>query len=252
MSDAILWGLVQGLSEFLPISSSGHLVLVPALLGRQGPSLATSAVLHLGTLLAILLYFRSEVGQIFRLTEEGRTLLRWLVIGTIPAAVLGLLFVGPLEEFNENPGAVAVALFGTGVALVATSRLPHGPKVVEDSTNRDALLLGIGQAIALIPGVSRSGTTIGAGLVRRFDRAEAARYAFLLGIPAIAGAGLFEFVDLAQSRGGIPAETWVGLGVAFASGYAAIALLLRLIRRVGLVPFGAYCIVAGGVSFFLV
>lgn len=252
MSDALLWGLVQGLSEFLPISSSGHLVLVPAVLGRDGPSLATSAVLHLGTLLAILLYFRAEVGQVLRFTDEGRKLLRWLVIGTIPAAILGLLFVGPLEEFNETPRAVAVALFGTGVALIATSRLPRGERVVENSTNRDALLLGIGQAIALIPGVSRSGATIGAGLARHFDRAEAARYAFLLGIPAIAGAGLFEFVDLANSSGGIPAETWLGLAVAFVSGYAAIALLLRLIRRAGLVPFGVYCLVAGGVAFFLV
>jgi undecaprenyl-diphosphatase len=252
MADAVLWGLVQGLTEFLPISSSGHLVLVPEILGREGPSLATSAVLHLGTLLAILVYFRREVREIVRFSPEGRNLARWLVIGTIPAAVLGLLLREPLEEFNETPRAVAVALFLTGVALLATGTIASGRRRVQDSSNLDALLIGIGQALALIPGVSRSGATIGAGLGRRFDRAEAARYAFLLGIPAIAGAGLLEFVDLAGSEAGIPGETWIGLAVAAVSGYAAIALLLGLIRRAGLVPFGAYCVVAGAVAFFVV
>ncbi len=252
MFDAALWGLVQGLTEFLPISSSGHLVLVPELLGREAPSLATSAVLHLGTLTALLVYFRSEVVAMVRRTSEGRRLLRWLVIGTVPAAIGGIVFRSWLTEFNNSPRLVAAALFLTGVALLGTRSFRPGSRKLVESSNVDALLIGAGQAIALIPGVSRSGATIGAGLALEFDRTEAARYAFLLGIPAIAGAGLVELVELAGQPGGIPGSTWVGLAVAAASGYFAIAALLRLIGKAGLVPFGVYCVVAGGVAFVLV
>lgn len=252
MLDAILWGLIQGLTEFLPISSSGHLVLVPAVLGRSGPDLATSAVLHLGTLVAVLLYFRVEVGEVVRLTPGGRRLLLLLAIGTIPAATIGFVFRDGFEALNDNPTGVAVALILTGIVLYATRWIPRGERTVADSTRVDAVALGFGQALALIPGVSRSGATIAAGLAKGFERAEAARYSFLLGIPAIAGAGLLEFVDLASNGAGITAATWVGMGVAAISGYAAIALLLRLIGRVGLMPFGIYCVGFGTLALFLV
>jgi undecaprenyl-diphosphatase len=139
-----------------------------------------------------------------------------------------------------------------GIVFIATRWIPQRDRTMEDSSNRDAFLLGLGQALALIPGISRSGSTISTGLARGFDRAEAARYSFILGIPVIAGAGLLQFVELASEDGGISAETVVGMVVAAVSGYAAIAVLLRLIRSTGLAPFGAYCVVAGAVAMVLV
>lgn len=252
MLDAIVWGLIQGLTEFLPISSSGHLVLVPAVLGRDAPDLATSAVLHLGTLVAVMVFFRAEMSEVFRFTTTGKRLLRLLLIGTIPAAVIGLVFRSGFEDLNDNPQGVAIALILTGVALFATRWIPRGERTLTESRDADSWALGFGQALALIPGVSRSGSTIATGLLRGFDRAEAARYSFLLGIPAIAGAGLFEFVDLARDGGGITAATWVGMAVAAISGYGAIALLLRLIGRVGLVPFGVYCVGFGALALVVI
>lgn len=252
MLESAFWGLIQGLTEFLPVSSSGHLVLVPAIFGREGPDLATSAVLHLGTLAAVLVYFRQDIIRVLSFDAAGRRLLRWLVIGTIPAVVLGLLFRSTLEEINDSPRWVATALFFTGIALVLTRFIPSGKRTVEQSSNVDPVALGFGQALALIPGVSRSGTTIGAGLSRSFDRVQAARYSFLLGIPTIAGAGLLQFFEMADQGGKITADVWLGMGVAAVSGYAAIEILLRLLAKVGLAPFGAYCIVAGAVAFVLV
>lgn len=249
MADALLWGLVQGLTEFLPISSSGHLVLVPALLDRAGPDLATSAVLHLGTLAAVLAYYRRDVLAVLRFTDEGRFILRLLVIGTIPAAILGLLLEGPLETMNETPRAVAVALIVTGIILLGSRFIEIEHRTVEDSTLPDAVLIGLGQATALIPGVSRSGMTITTALGRRFGPIEAARYSFLLGIPAIAGAGLLQLIDLAGEPGGVPGVVWAGVLAAAVSGYLAIAVLVRLITRIGLAPFGVYCVIAGSVAF---
>lgn len=248
MNDAIFWGLIQGLTEFLPVSSSGHLVLVPEVLGRDGPDLATSALLHVGTLLAVVIYFRREVLQVLRFSPEGRRLLRFLVIGTIPISVVALLFRPTLEEINDAPWIVALFLIANGLVLITTRWIPVRTKHIEDGDDRDAATIGLGQAVALIPGISRSGATISTALTRGFTRAEAARYAFLLGIPAIAGAGLSQFIELAGEDGGIPSETWVGVGVAFVSGYAAIAIMLRLIDAIGLVPFGVYCVAAGGLA----
>jgi undecaprenyl-diphosphatase len=220
-------------------------VLVPAILNLDPPDLATSAVLHLGTLVAVLVYFRAEVWEIVRFSEQGKLLLRLLLIGSIPAVVLGLLFESRLETINDTPRAVAGFLIAAGVVFIATRWLRAGKRTMESSSLKDAFLLGLGQAMALIPGVSRSGSTISTGLALGFDRAEAARYSFILGIPVIAGAGLLQFVELAGEDGGIGAETLVGMGVAAVSGYAAIAVLLRLIRATGLAPFGVYCVVAG-------
>ncbi len=245
MLEASFWGLIQGLTEFLPISSSGHLVLVPALLGTEPPDLATSAMLHLGTLLAVLLYFRRDLREMLRFSERGRRLILLLVIGTIPAAVLGLAFQSFFDHLSETPRYVALALIGTGVMLLATRAIVLRSRRVEDSGTRDAAIIGFGQAVALVPGVSRSGATISTGLLRGFDRTEAARYSFLLGIPAIAGAGLLKGIELAGEPGGIGAAVFVGMAVAAVSGYAAIALLLRLIGRIGLVPFGVYCLAMG-------
>jgi len=252
MLEAAFWGLIQGLTEFLPISSSGHLVLVPALLGQDPPDLATSAMLHLGTLLAVLAYFRREVVEVFTFTDKGKRLLLLVLIGTIPAGVLGLTLESQFDWLNERPTAVALALFLTGIVLFSTRWLHRGDKVVADASIRDTVIMGLGQAVALIPGVSRSGATISTGLLRGFTHAEAARYSFLLGIPAIAGAGLLKGMDLVDSGAGISGDILVGVAVAAVTGYAAIAFLLRLIGRTGLAPFGIYCMVAGVVALLVV
>ncbi len=248
MFEAAFWGLIQGLTEFLPISSSGHLVLVPALLGQDPPDLATSAMLHLGTLAAVLVYFRRDVVDVVTFSEKGRRLLVLLLIGTIPAAVLGLGFATQVEQLNERPRDVAIALLITGVVLFSTRWIRRGRRNTDEVTVKDTLIIGLGQAVALIPGVSRSGSTISTGLLRGFTDAEAARYSFLLGIPAIAGAGLLGGKDLLDSGIGVGSEVFVGMLVAAVSGYAAIAFLLRLIGKTGLAPFGLYCIVAATVA----
>ena len=248
MFDSILWGLIQGLTEFLPISSSGHLVLIPALLGREGPDLATSAMLHLGTLVAVLVYYRTDVMQMVRFDRSGRRLLTLIAIGTIPAVVLGLAFKSKIEELTEDPRTVAIFLILTGVVLLATMLLRPGRREVTDLDPKDAGLIGLAQALALIPGVSRSGMTISAGLARGMHPVEAARFAFLLGIPAIAGAGLLSMADLVSEGTGITASIIVGTIVAGIAGYFAIALLIRILTQVGLAPFGVYCVLVGGFS----
>lgn len=248
---SILWGLIQGLTEFLPISSSGHLVLVPELLGEEPPDLATSALLHIGTLVAVLVYFRRDLLEIFRWTTEGRRLARFVIIGTIPAAVIGLTLAGPLDELQQNAKAVAVALFATGLFLLASTRIDNGTRTPGGSIG-DSIVMGLGQALALIPGISRSGATIAAGFTKGIEKSEAARLSFLLGIPAIAGAGTLQFADLASADGGIDPVIWVGVAVAAVSGYAAIAALLGVLKRTGLGPFGYYCVAAGIVAFLIV
>lgn len=253
MLSAIIWGLVQGLTEFLPISSSGHLVLVPAFLSLLGfeleePTLAISAVLHLGTLLAVLAYFRSDVLRLFRVRHDpgGRHLWLLLIVGTIPA-LIGLPLEGSIGRMQEEPRWVGMALVGTAVILLIGSRLVAGARRLEDAGARDAFLIGLGQALALIPGISRSGSTIVAGSALGLTPTEAARYSFLLGIPAIGGGGLLSLFSVSEA-GGMEPSLLVGLAVAAVSGYAAIALLLAALRRVGLVPFAAYALTVGTIA----
>ena len=253
MVAAIVWGLVQGLTEFLPVSSSGHLIVVPAILSRLGwevpdPGLAVSAVLHLGTLAAVLAYFRTDVSRIlrFRGDPEGRRLGILVLVGTIPAGV-GFFIKGPLDTFGDDVRRVGWALLGTALILVAGQAAASGARRLAEGRIADAWVVGLAQALALIPGISRSGITIAAGAWRRFTPTEAARFAFLLGIPAIAAAGLTSIGDVA-SDGDFGAELLVGMAVAAISGYAAIAALLTALRRVGLFPFAGYCFVVGLVA----
>jgi undecaprenyl-diphosphatase len=247
---AIVWGLIQGLTEFLPISSSGHLVIVPAYLEKWGmeisaPSLAVSAVLHLGTLLAVLIYFRADVMKVLRLRSdrEGRKIALLVAIGTIPAAI-GLPLESTLDSFQGTVSNVGWALVGTGVILAIGQRLATGARTLLDGRIPDAILVGVSQALALIPGISRSGITISAGNARKFHPLEAARFSFLLGIPAIGAAGLVSLPDLIGA-GELGAELIMGFAVAAIAGYAAIAWLLAALRKVGLVPFALYCLVVG-------
>jgi len=251
MFDAIFWGIIQGLTEFLPVSSSGHLVLIPALFDRPGPDLATNAMLHLGTLAAVLVYYRSDIARMARFDKPARRLITLILIGTVPAVVLGLLFEDKVEELISEPKKVAFMLIVTGIILLATTLLRLGDKRMTDVQPRDTLLIGFAQALALIPGISRSGMTISAGLTRGLERTEAANFAFLLGIPVIAGAGLLQMVDALRLGEPIPAGVWVGVVVAGLTGYAAIAILLRLLTRVGLAPFGLYCVTFGAIAMYV-
>ena len=234
MLEAMLWGLIQGLTEFLPISSSGHLVLVPAFLGVEPPDLATSALLHLGTLIAVLAYYRHDLIKLvhFRRDAEARRILTLLIIGTIPATV-GIALTKQLSSFQESTTAVAVALLVTGVVLVASGFITRRARTLENANLSDALLVGVAQATALLPGISRSGMTITAALGRGLSGVEAARFSFLLAVPAIAGGGLIEMVEMLDGDG-IPSDVWIGVLVAAVSGYLAIAFLIKTLVRLGL------------------
>ena len=244
--DAALWGLVQGLTEFLPISSSGHLVLVPELLDKQPPGLATTAVLHLGTLAAVLWYFRTDVAWLARPDRHpsARPILKLLAIGTIPAVIAGLTLESTLDEAFESPFRVGLALIGTGVVLLASGWIVRRLRHLEDAAVTDTLIVGVAQAVALVPGVSRSGMTITAALGRGFSDLEAARFSFLLAVPVILGGGAKQMLDLA-GEGGLGWELAIGVLVAAVSGYFAIAVLIRVLTSWGLRPFAFYCFIAG-------
>jgi undecaprenyl-diphosphatase len=243
--------LVQGITEFLPVSSDGHLVLIPAFLGIDPPDLATTAVLHLGTLAAVLVYFRRELTALagFRSDPAARNLLKLMIIGTVPAGA-ALLVVDEVEQLQKSVTATAVFLMITGVVLAWASRRPRGDRDMADANAADAALVGVAQLLAILPGISRSGFTIATGMVRKLTQVEAARFSFLLGVPAVAGAGLIELRTLLTGAG-VPAPGWVGVLVAAITGYASIAFLLRMLERTGLGGYAAYCLVVGAIALVL-
>lgn len=262
--EAIILGIIQGATEFLPISSSGHLLLVPALLNISEPDLNTTAIAHLGTLLAVLIYFRNDVWQIIagvlnglyqrRPFENDMSRLGWQILaGTIPAAVIGLVFQDTFDEIFGNPTIAAIALFGTAALLIIGERLYSGTKSLAKLTWPDAVIIGLFQLIALMPGISRSGSTITGGLARNLDRATAARFSFLLGIPAIAGAGLLALFELFSASN--IGEQLPVLGATFlfsaVVGYLCIAFLLSWLRQRRLYPFAIYCAVFGALFLIL-
>jgi undecaprenyl-diphosphatase len=256
--EAIILGIIQGATEFLPISSSGHLLLVPAIFNISEPDLNTTAIAHLGTLLAVIIYFRQDIWQSItavlkglaerRPFENDMSRLGWqILLGTIPAALAGLLFEETFDSIFGNPTIAAVALFGTAGLLIIGERLYSGTKPLAKLSWADAIIIGLFQLLALLPGISRSGSTITGGLARDLDRATAARFSFLLGIPAIAGAGLLALLDLFGSPD--VGDQLVVLGVTFVVaavvGYLCIAFLLSWLRQHRLYPFAIYCAIFG-------
>jgi len=254
--EAVIIGIIQGATEFLPISSSGHLVLIPAILEISSPDLATAALTHLGTLLAVLAYFRRELVAIARAMysglvnrnplEESDSRLGWyILIATIPAAIAGLLLEDLLARQFENPRAAAWFLLVTAAILVAGELLARGGLALTAIRLPDALVVGFAQVLALFPGISRSGATIAAGIARGMDRAAAARFSFLLGVPAIAGAGLLSLIDLLRNSSGD--GNGLSLALAFITaavvGYLCIHFMLVWLRKRRLYPFAIYCTV---------
>ena len=255
--EAILIGIIQGATEFLPISSDGHLVLVPAVFGLSQPDLVLIGLVHAGTLLAILSYFWRDLLAIARAIFAGLAqrqpfatadarLGYFMVLGSIPAAIVGLLAMDFFEEQFGSPTVAAVGLLVTAAFLVAGERLKSGTKTLDRLTWLDTLIIGSFQVLALLPGVSRSGTTIAAGLGRGLDRPTAARFSFLVGLPAIAGAGLLSILDIFSAQGSLPLGHYAAAFIAAAVvGYGCIAFLLNWVKRHTLYPFAIYCAVAG-------
>jgi undecaprenyl-diphosphatase len=247
---AVLLGAVQGVTEFLPISSKTHLVVVPALLGEQTPSLAFIVLLHLGTLVALVLYFFRDLWRM--LVDlirggEGRRLAVLLLLASIPAAVLGLLFEETFERLLSHPREVAFSLLATAVILVGAEWLAgtFGKRRLArplhpDVSTREAVGIGFAQAVALLPGVSRSGATMSTGLALGVRRDAVARFSFLLAIPAIAGANVLELPEVID--GGFSTPELAGFATALVTGFVSVALLLRYLRRYTYLPFAAYCV----------
>jgi undecaprenyl-diphosphatase len=251
---AALLGAVQGITEFLPISSKTHLVVVPALLGKHAPSLAFIALLHLGTFIALIVYFARDlwsfVADLPRAGSEGRRMVGLLIVATVPAAVVGFLFEKSFERLLEHPRWAAFALLATAVVLVGAEWLSGsigGRRLARPlrsgPTAKDAIGMGLAQVAALFPGVSRSGSTMGAGLTLGLRRDAAARFSFLMAIPAIAGASILEVPKILDR--GVGAPEVVGFAVSLVTGYAAVSILLRYLRRWSFLPFAAYCAVFG-------
>jgi undecaprenyl-diphosphatase len=253
---AIVLGLVQGLTEFLPISSSGHLRIVPALLGWEDPGAAFTAVIQLGTMAAVLLYFRRDLWKIatswvrelrlpYRKRSHEANLGWFIIIGTIPIGIFGLAFSNQIESGARSLTLIGCALILFSFVMLVAERVATRARPIEDLDARDGLFIGVAQALALIPGVSRSGATISAGLLRGFDRAAAARYSFLLSIPAVVISGLFEARHIGDPGGAPIGPTLIATLLAFVSGYVAIAWLLRYLASHTLTIFVIYRLVLG-------
>ena len=255
--EAIIIGIIQGATEFLPISSDGHLVLVPAVFGLSQPDLVLIGLVHAGTLLAIVGYFARDLWAILKavvaglvqrrpLADDNARLGWFMVLGSVPAAIVGLALKDWFEQQFESPVVAAVGLLVTAAFLVVGERLLRGTKSIPQLTWLDTLIIGTFQVLALLPGVSRSGTTIAAGLGRGLDRPSAARFSFLVGLPAIAGAGLLSILDIFTAQGSLPLGHYAVAFVAAAvTGYACIAFLLSWLKQHSLYLFAAYCAIVG-------
>ena len=280
--EAIVLGLTQGLTEFLPISSSGHLIIVGWLFGWESPGVAFDAALHLGTLAAVLVYFWRDLWQMVEaiptIFHERTALLRaptdggkddsfyarlalLLVIGSVPGGIVGVLGESKIDalfhpETNQERAIVVIAVLLAvfAVLLWVADRRGTESRTLRSVRMSDAVTIGIAQAFALMPGTSRSGVTLTAGLFRGFERADAARFSFLLGIPLIAAAGFKGVFELAQAgpSSAEVARMLVGMATAALSGFAAIRFLLRYLQTSSTAVFVVYRLVAGAVLIGLV
>ena len=260
---AIVLGLIQGLTEFLPISSSGHLFLIPTVMGSNDAGAGFTAVIQLGTILAVLIYFRKDLGRILsgwfksfgdpalRKTPDAR--MGWAVaVGTIPIVILGKLLEKKIDSDFRSATVVALTLIGFALLLWIAEKVAKQERNLEDATPLDGLKMGLWQCLALVPGSSRSGCTITGGLFGRFDRETAARFSFLLSVPAIVLSGLYKLI---QERGHLLGSdampTLIATVIAFVSGYAAISFLMKYLQTRTTAVFIVYRIVLGAVILVL-
>jgi undecaprenyl-diphosphatase len=260
---AIVLGIVQGLTEFLPISSTAHLRIVPAFAGWDDPGAAFTAVTQLGTMAAVLLYFRTDLWRIGRawLASLRRPELRtgldarmgwYIVLGTIPIGVFGLVFADQIESGARDLYLIGTTLIVLGLLLALAEKVSSRSRELDSLSTRDGLVIGCAQALALIPGVSRSGSTITAGLFLGFDRPAAARYSFLLSVPAVVLSGLFELKDIGGGGSAGAGATAVATLLAFVVGYASIAFLLRFLEHHSTIVFVIYRVALGTLVLVLV
>jgi undecaprenyl-diphosphatase len=260
---AVVLGLLQGLTEFLPISSSAHIRIFPDLFGWGDPGAAFTAVIQIGTELAVLIYFRHDLWRIgstwvrslYRPEYRGQldSRMGWfIIIGSLPIVILGILLKDVIEEDFRSLWIIGTTLIVLGIVLGIADRVSSDNKGIRDLGLRDAVLMGLAQAAALVPGVSRSGATISMGRFLGYEREAATRYAFLLAIPAVVGAGVFELKEIPNgdnSYGWGP--TIVATVVSFVVGYAAIAWLLRYVSSHSYLPFVIYRVVLGSLTLAL-
>jgi undecaprenyl-diphosphatase len=264
--EAIVLGIVQGLTEFLPISSTGHLRIVPAFLGWDDPGAAFTAVTQLGTMAAVLLYFREDLLRIARawLRSLGDRSLRrqldarlgwYIVLGTIPIGIFGVLFKDQIETGARDLYLIGTALIVLGLVLLLAEKVGTRERSLEQIRTKDGFAIGMAQALALIPGVSRSGATITAGLFMGLDRPAAARFSFLLSVPAVVLSGLLELGTILSDDDGDGTSIGalvVATVMAFLSGYLAIAWLLRYLSTHSTVIFVIYRVALGTLVLVLV
>ena len=256
--EALVLGIVQGLTEFLPISSSGHLRIVPAVFGWKDPGAAFTAVVQLGTMAAVLLYFRRDLwamliamlhslrDRTYWRSDDQQARLGWyIILGTAPVAVLGLALKDPIENQFRTLELIGIALILFSAVMWQADRTGRQEREVGQITARDGIVIGCAQALALVPGVSRSGATISFGLFQGLTREAAARYSFLLSVPAVVLSGLFELRHVGDGGGAAAAPTAIATLFAFVFGYASIAWLLKFVRSHSFDVFVRYRVVVG-------
>jgi undecaprenyl-diphosphatase len=257
----IVLAIVQGLTEFLPISSSGHLVLVPSVIGWNDQGLAFDVAVHFGSLIAVCLFFKNDVVALLRggyqllglknaSTESQMALV--IGIGTIPAAIAGLMLAGWIEANLRDPAVIVITLSGYGIIMVLADRFGRRERNITGVRISDAIWIGCAQALALIPGTSRSGITISAARVLGFQRQDAARFSFLLSIPVILLASLYKGFEMLTGPVPVP---WAELGFAalissFVA-YMSIGFFMRVVSRIGLLPFAVYRLALAAVIFYV-
>ncbi|MCE9559635.1 MAG: undecaprenyl-diphosphate phosphatase [Armatimonadetes bacterium] len=260
---AIVLGIIQGLTEWLPISSTAHLRIIPALLGWQDPGSAFTAVIQLGTLAACLIYFREDLGRAFSgwfkslkggeaaKTQDAK--MGWAIfIGTIPIIIFGLLFKNNITGNLRGLNIVAYALIFVGLLMLVAEKIGSKKRTVEQITPRDGLIIGLWQAVALIPGSSRSGSTITGGMFAGFDRASAARFSFLLSVPSVLAAGVKELISERHELSSLNMSSVIVCTlVSFVVGYASIAFLVKFLQKNSTTGFVVYRICLGVLLLFL-
>jgi len=256
IAESLILGVVQGVTEFLPISSTAHLRIVPALAGWGDPGAAFTAVLQLGSLLAVLGFFLPDLLRMLRAgwaavsdrsrpPEPAARQLVYLLVGTLPVGIAGIAFKHAVEGALRSLWVIAGALIVVAIALAVVERIARRNRSFEEIGMRDAVIIGCAQALALVPGTSRSGITLLAALALGLRREAAARFSFLLSVPAVAAAGIFELPKVMRAHDVGGGALFIGLVAAAISGYASIAWLLRFLRARSTMPFVVYRIALG-------